>query len=736
MKIIIYFLSLASMIFFSTGCRSTADKTIPSFDSIKTYKDIPGITDDEISAIEALKTDKGALTYGSKLGTELFILPDGSYAGFTKEFCALLTKLFGIRFTPKIYELNELIENLGNRSLDFTGELMPTDERTQKYFMTSLSIAERMLRIFQRVDSVQITSAKDMDRLKIGFLAGTVTADNIKRIYSVTFTAVYVDNYHTAASMIKNGEIDLFIEEAVADTAFDGYDYITSSVFSSLLYNHVSMATGNPELISIINVVDKYIAAGGSEKLYEMYKEGDFEYAKYKLSKSFTDEERAYIDDLKLRRKSVSVAFESDNYPANFYNENDKKFEGIAVDVLAEISRLTDIRFVPANAKDVIWSDLMKKTIKGEALIIAELLYSEDRKENFIWSAVPYSYSYYAIMSRTDYPDIVSHQIAMTSVGVVRNTGHEGKYREFFPENDNLIKYDTMKDSLDALEKGEVDLLMASEHMLLTQTNYREKSGFKINLKLNAPMDSYFGFTKNETVLCSIISKAQHYVPTEMIETRWKSRIFDYSKKLAEERSFYLTIFILVLLLGLISSLFLLVRNIKLSKKLKKLATKDALTNISNRRYFIELVSTQLERSKRTKRECFLIIFDLDHFKAVNDIYGHLAGDKVLKETAQRVRSSIRKYDYFGRYGGEEFVVFMTEIDKSGVINATERIRMDICGEPVEFEDKRIPISASFGIAYAAPANDIDEATKYADKALYAAKEGGRNRVVFYDGNE
>jgi len=171
------------------------------------------------------------------------------------------------------------------------------------------------------------------------------------------------------------------------------------------------------------------------------------------------------------------------------------------------------------------------------------------------------------------------------------------------------------------------------------------------------------------------------------------------------------------------------------SKELKEIAYKDALTGVFNRRYFMEHSLPQIERSIRTNSECFIIIFDLDDFKIVNDKNGHLAGDKVLKETAQRVKNVTRTYDLLGRYGGDEFIILMPEIDKPSVINVTERIRQEICKTPVEFEGKNIQISASFGIAPAAPINDINAAIEQADKALYQAKERGCNRVVFFESN-
>jgi len=309
-------------------------------------------------------------------------------------------------------------------------------------------------------------------------------------------------------------------------------------------------------------------------------------------------------------------------------------------------------------------------------------------------------------------------------------------YREFFPNNHNLAPYDTIEDCIDALERGDVELIMASDHILLSLINYRERSGFKININLNAPLESYFGLNINEAILCSIIEKAQHYVNTDLIEMKWSGMSFDYSKKMAEQRVFYMTIFMSVLVAILIGTVFLFFRNVKLAKKLEEMAHYDALTSICNRRFFMELAGAQIARSLRTGTECFLLIFDLDHFKMVNDTYGHTAGDKVLRDVAQRVKKTIRPYDILGRYGGEEFIVMMSDvkaINKDNVMTAAERIRLVICSTPVEFEGTLIPVAASLGVARAAPVNDLPTAIKCADEALYMAKNQGRNRVIFYE---
>jgi diguanylate cyclase (GGDEF)-like protein len=170
--------------------------------------------------------------------------------------------------------------------------------------------------------------------------------------------------------------------------------------------------------------------------------------------------------------------------------------------------------------------------------------------------------------------------------------------------------------------------------------------------------------------------------------------------------------------------------SVLLTKKLEEIAYTDSLTNIMTRQHFMNLAATQFERAKRKNNDSFVIMFDVDYFKKVNDTYGHSIGDKVLKCVAERVKAEIRPYDLFGRYGGEEFIMFVSDINETDVNNHTERVRQAIAGNPMVFDDIQLTISASFGIASVLPVNNLENAIEIADKALYRAKAEGRNRVV------
>ena len=165
---------------------------------------------------------------------------------------------------------------------------------------------------------------------------------------------------------------------------------------------------------------------------------------------------------------------------------------------------------------------------------------------------------------------------------------------------------------------------------------------------------------------------------------------------------------------------------------LEKYAYTDTLTGIYNRRYFIELAQNPLDKAKRFGTLCYAMIMDLDFFKKVNDTYGHLAGDEVLKNAANVMKNAMRSYDLLARYGGEEFVVLVSEASKDDVMNLAERIRESIAATPCIYNCIKIPITVSVGVAASFPECTIESLIDRADKGLYMAKEQGRNRVIFF----
>ena len=161
-------------------------------------------------------------------------------------------------------------------------------------------------------------------------------------------------------------------------------------------------------------------------------------------------------------------------------------------------------------------------------------------------------------------------------------------------------------------------------------------------------------------------------------------------------------------------------------------ATHDALTGIANRGAVLDAIHREHSRQLREGGSLGLIMVDLDHFKRVNDTYGHLAGDLVLKEVARRMASCARPYDTVGRYGGEEFLVVIASADGVGALALAERIRREVASVPITTDEGPVSITVSCGVAVSEAGKPLNsqELLRAADDALYGAKQQGRNRVV------
>jgi diguanylate cyclase (GGDEF)-like protein len=169
------------------------------------------------------------------------------------------------------------------------------------------------------------------------------------------------------------------------------------------------------------------------------------------------------------------------------------------------------------------------------------------------------------------------------------------------------------------------------------------------------------------------------------------------------------------------------------NRKLQELAYYDPLTGLPNRRFFFEHASLIFEETKRYEKPLSLLVIDIDHFKKINDTYGHDVGDLVLKTFAGLLRGTVRKADICARLGGDEFVVLLPNANLEGARVLAERIRATVAKNPVEYGSIVIVFTVSIGASqYRKDMQSIDELIKEADIALYRAKEGGRNRVEVF----
>jgi len=169
------------------------------------------------------------------------------------------------------------------------------------------------------------------------------------------------------------------------------------------------------------------------------------------------------------------------------------------------------------------------------------------------------------------------------------------------------------------------------------------------------------------------------------------------------------------------------------TKEIELISQTDALTSLWNRRHLEETLDLEFKRARRYKHDMTIMMIDLDHFKRINDTYGHMAGDEVLREISGRIQSCQRETDFIGRYGGEEIVVILPETDLETSATVAENIINTIAAKPVKFESNSIEVTASVGVSTIKEKHhDYPMIFAEADEALYIAKENGRNRVEIF----
>lgn len=165
---------------------------------------------------------------------------------------------------------------------------------------------------------------------------------------------------------------------------------------------------------------------------------------------------------------------------------------------------------------------------------------------------------------------------------------------------------------------------------------------------------------------------------------------------------------------------------------MREQARKDSLTQLCTRATVLEMLQQELDRAQRSVERdtpVSVVLADLDHFKQINDTYGHLAGDAVLREAARRMRDAVRPYDCIGRYGGEEFLLVLSNCDTTGAVGLAQRLLQAVSKETIMLAEGEVTVTLSAGVATSGALQDAELLVGAADTALYRAKRGGRNRV-------
>jgi len=257
------------------------------------------------------------------------------------------------------------------------------------------------------------------------------------------------------------------------------------------------------------------------------------------------------------------------------------------------------------------------------------------------------------------------------------------------------------------------------------------KTAFELQKEEKRLNDKYQNVVREE-------ARSKYKVMFDTEQTLLKNKLLERDKQFsaielenAKQEQQLKNMIIVTAALSIAVLFFFFYRQIRTSKKLNRLANTDVLTQLANRRYTFAHSELELRKSINNSKAFSIIIFDIDHFKLVNDTYGHSGGDEVLINTAKTANKFIREQDVLGRIGGEEFLAILSNTSLPQALEIAQRIQEAIEKQSVIFEGKTIKITASFGVAqYSPDKEDFISLFQHADEYLYKAKNQGRNRIV------
>lgn len=325
-------------------------------------------------------------------------------------------------------------------------------------------------------------------------------------------------------------------------------------------------------------------------------------------------------------------------------------------------------------------------------------------------------------------------------IGIIKGDAFVKILKEKYPSLE-IIEVENIYNGLDKVKNGQlfafIDTLASIGYEFQTKYFGELKIAGKIseNLKLSIAV------VKEDKILLDILQKAVNNITNELhrkIFTKWVPIKYDKSIDYS---------LVWKIIIGAIIAIILIIYwNTKIikanrllkqarndieekNKELERLVITDKLTNLYNRRKLDELLQTEIYRSERFEHTFGIAILDIDHFKKVNDTYGHLVGDRVLIEISNILKKYLRKTDFVGRFGGEEFIIICPESEKEGITKLMEDFRLHIENHHFEKVGKK---TASFGITLFKKGDTIESLIKRADIALYKAKNNGRNRIWVY----
>jgi signal transduction histidine kinase/CheY-like chemotaxis protein len=450
------------------------------------------------------------------------------------------------------------------------------------------------------------------------------------------------------------------------------------------------MVTAKKELEPVINVINKAMRNGAENDLVHLYNQGQQDYIQHRLTEWLTDEERAYIDSYVRNNKSVPILSYNSNYPLAFFTNHENEWQGIFFDVLQEVTRLTGLTFEIPHDENGRWLLNSGLLSDGSVSMTPELIPTVDLEDNYIWSDFVILTDYYALISRPDYRNLTLNEIRFEKIGLSKGTYFSEEFKRWFPQQKTITEYQGIDAAIDALGRGEVDLVMMTQRRLLYLTHFREMAGYKVNIMFKQPLETSFAYPKSETVLRSIIDKTLSLIDLDGITVRWTQRTYDYRSKVAEARLPWLLGAIGLSFVVIILVLSLFFKNSKEKKQLQIMIKK-----VNEASQFKSRFLARMSHEIRTPMNAILGAAEMqlyeEHSPAADEAFN------IIYDSGSLLLNIINDILDLSKIEADKLEIVSYKYDIPSLINETVQLnRLRFESKPIEFKlviDPKTPLN-------------------------------------------
>lgn len=656
---------------------------------------------------------------------------NGIAKGYSIDYVNLIANKLAIQVEYVNNTWDNTMNMLENKQIDFMVNLFKSKEREERFLFSDVPYRVSTPAMVSRIGEKEYNSFNELNGKVIALVKGYNSYDKIKKdfpninIYSTNNLSEILTAVSTKKADVTHGIRDV-LEYNINKNLITNLK-ITPSLEDDNFGFYFAYNKEDAILKSIIEKAEKLISKNEIEKLNNKWFKKLIEVENISKNYLFTSEEIVYLEN----KRNITMCVDPDFLP---YEQITKegRYIGIIADIMEQITTNSNIKFQLNITKSFSESFQLVKDKRCDIIPFAVQTISRNEFFNFTQSYLKFST---VITTKNNVLYINSiKEIEDKKIALVKNYALVEMIKHITP-NISIIEVADTKEGLEKVTKGEAYAFIGS---MPTIAYTKQKYNFHdiiINGKIDNELLARIAIRNDEKILQTILNKAINSLKiedTERITNKWLTIIKDKQF----DTKFLIQIITTLIIIFVILVLILIIRtNRKLSalnKELEISSQTDKLTSLFNRAKLDSILDKEIKYKKRYETSLSLVIADIDYFKKINDTYGHVVGDIILKEFADILSKNIREIDFVGRWGGEEFLFIFPQTNDSDAHKITENLRKII--ENHNFY-KNIKVTASFGINECKDENPTKCISK-ADKALYEAKNSNRNCVKIFNVNE